>query len=172
MHRHWAVRPRPFNRIEDDVAERLVDGAARMPRGLANLLLEDFHGRATTVGQREAAFALRECHYVAAACGMSSPGDLETSAAMEAWALGVFHDLESVGLPGGYVNFLAPSDDDRVAAFYGDRTDELRRLKRRLDPTDIFRYATGRLAPACTERSMSGGDVPPNDSLADDVDLR
>ena len=43
-----------------------------------------------------------------------------------------------MSLPGGYPNFLAGDDPDRVAKSYGPNADRLIKAKRQYDPDNVF----------------------------------
>ena len=50
--------------------------------------------------------------------------------------------LESLASPfrgGAYVNFMMEEGDDRIRATYGKNYDRLARIKKRYDPTNLFR---------------------------------
>ena len=66
--------------------------------------------------------------------------DPETLAADRAWVRGNWDALRPLsGGSGGYVNFMAEADDDRVRASYGPaRYDRLARIKGVYDPGNVF----------------------------------
>ena len=45
---------------------------------------------------------------------------------------------------GGYPNVLGPNEGSRVRTFYGRAAQRLSDVKRRYDPSDLFRSNTGR----------------------------
>ena len=143
----WGARTRSLGRLDGAVVDTCLEGAETMPSLGARLFLHDFHGYASRVPLSETAFALRENHYVAAACGMSEPSDRDGEEIMRKWLDNVAGSLEKSAMPGGYVNFLAPSDTERVERFYGQAAERLRAIKLQVDPHDRFRSATARLRP-------------------------
>jgi FAD/FMN-containing dehydrogenase len=58
--------------------------------------------------------------------------------ACAAWARRAFDAMSPYSTGGSYVNFM-PLDDERARAAYGANYDRLARLKRRFDPTNLFR---------------------------------
>src|SRR3954469_13354453 len=72
---------------------------------------------------------------VSAACLTPEMLDADRAWVRDFWAAMRPH---SAG-PGGYVNFLADADQDRVRASYGkDKYDRLARIKAHWDPENIF----------------------------------
>jgi FAD/FMN-containing dehydrogenase len=64
----------------------------------------------------------------------------ETLANNQAWLTG-FHDaMERYTTPYCYQNFIDPSQPGYLDAYYGENLPRLREVKRRYDPTDLFRY--------------------------------
>lgn len=143
----WRGSTRTLRRLTGEVADRLVDGAATMPRPGSVLFLHDLHGYGARVAPEETAFATRGDHYVAAVAGWSEPGDHAGDAAVRDWAARVSERLAPFAEPGGYVNFLGPDESERVRLSYGATAGRLTAIKRRVDPHDLLRAATGRLGP-------------------------
>ena len=56
-----------------------------------------------------------------------------------AWVKDYFAAVAPHSQAGGYVNFASPDDQQRVADNYGTNYPRLREIKRRYDPTNLFR---------------------------------
>jgi FAD/FMN-containing dehydrogenase len=139
----WSGRTTTIARLDAPVIEALVEGAHAMPDECSRLFLHDCHGAPTRVGPEATAFPLRRNHYVAMAAGFAASDDEPGHRRQQTWAQDVGRTLAPSALPGGYVNFLAPSDSDRVAEFYGEALPRLTVLKHRVDPGHVFGSATG-----------------------------
>jgi len=96
------------------------------------------HGRASTVGADESAFANRGPAYSFAALALwFEPGE---AAAATAWIRDFFGEMSPVLASGVYANYLAGDESDaRVRAAYGRSWDRLVALKRKFDPENFFR---------------------------------
>jgi Berberine and berberine like len=95
-------------------------------------------GGAVTRGGDAAAFGDRSAQFVLNVIARS-PG-AEGFDANVAWARGTEQALAPVSRDGAYVNFMGDARDERLRASYGDATyDRLVALKRRYDPTNLFR---------------------------------
>ena len=58
---------------------------------------------------------------------------------MPRWARKVFEDAAPHATGSGHVNFLTEDESERVAASYGANYARLQALKRRFDPSNMFR---------------------------------
>jgi len=129
--------------VDGAFLERLDDGpidvlarAALAGRGFGSLLMGLSHGQAARIGMTDTAYPLR-------GTGLSSllsatwerPEDrgraerwvTEYGAALRPWARGA------------YVNYLGPSEPERVREVYGVNYLRLARVKARYDPANLFR---------------------------------
>ncbi len=145
--RAWAFDTRTFSQITAELARRLVDAASDMPLPGAVLFLHDFHGQAARVPQESAAFALRAPHFVAVIGAPWGTDDNDAGGRQRAWVARVRESLASLALPGGYPNFLAPWETDRVRDYFGESGATLAAIKARFDPHDLFRATVGRMLP-------------------------
>lgn len=145
---HWTFDTRLIARLTPDIVRRIIDLASAMPGPGCTIFFHDFHGRAASAAEADTAFRLRSDHFVMAATAFCLAGDDETAARQEAWIRLVATGMESLALPGGYINFLGPHEADRAEAFFGTNAARLRTLKRRYDPDDILQAVTGRFPSA------------------------
>jgi FAD/FMN-containing dehydrogenase len=129
-------------RLDGDLLAALASEAvAEDAAGHSFVMLEGLTGAGRTEPVGGAAFGQRAAAWNASALGIwESPED---DARGVAWARRVASLLEPASLSGGgYVNY-SPADEtgDRVRAAYGDeRWERLVAVKRRYDPTNVFRY--------------------------------
>ena len=145
--RYWAIDTRTLIRLTPEVCQALIEAAAKMPLPGNVLFLHDFHGHALKEPKAGSAFPLRQNHFVLFAAGSWDRDDKPAVANQQrTWIDFVSSNLTPFALPGGYINFLAPDDEKRVTEGYGDTAGSLKSLKRKYDPQDLLRYATGRLS--------------------------
>jgi FAD binding domain/Berberine and berberine like len=124
--------------LSDGLIEALLEHGAKMPSPLSQVHVHHLGGAVARVGEDDTAYSNRRASYaynLIATWEDASEDELHRSANRElAMALGPF----STG--GGYVNFLGDEDGARVRAAYGAaKFQRLARLKRRLDPQNLFR---------------------------------
>jgi len=144
--KYWAADTRILSRLTPEVSQALVEAASRMPLPGNILFLHDFHGRALEEPESGSAFPLRQNHFVSLAAGNWDANDNSAVADQQrAWIDYVSSSLAPLASHGGYVNFLGPADQERVKETYGHAVSALKSLKRRYDPKDFIRYATGRV---------------------------
>ncbi len=131
------VRELPDGLI-DEIVERYL---AHPPDGDGGLLIEPIHGAALRVPADATAFSRRDACFNVSALAIWD--DATQDDEHIAWARRTAAVLESHSTSGGgYLNYGAPDEPiERVRAAYGDTTFErLRRLKRRYDPGNLFRF--------------------------------
>ena len=152
--KRWDSETQNLERLDASTVEALVEAAERMPLPGTMLFLHDFHGAPARVAPGATAFPLRENHFVAGIISSWGPGQEREADVRRAWIRETAARLAPMAHPGGYVNFLPPDQGERVRLFYGAAAERLRRIKKRLDPEDVFQASTGRF-------QMSEGDTLP-----------
>ena len=144
--RHYHLPTRTLRRIDPRAAEFLVESARAMTASPhLSIVIHDAHGAIAQVAPDTTAFPLRDAHYVVQVVAGWHPSPEDDGERYRVWADGLCSALEDISLPGGYPNLLTPDETDRVRAFYGAAAERLLRVKRRVDPRDLFRSAIGRL---------------------------
>lgn len=98
-------------------------------------------GRIDAKRPTEMAFVHRGCSMISSIeLEWTEADSPETLTKNEAWLTG-FHDaMARYTTPYCYQNFIDPSQRDHLDAYYGENLPRLREVKRRYDPTDVFRY--------------------------------
>jgi FAD/FMN-containing dehydrogenase len=125
--------------MPDAVVEATVDAFGRVPSGHSVILIEAPHGQASRIPADSAAYAQRDARYNMSAMAIwESAGD---DVANVAWARDYAAALEPFAPAGGvYVNYAPDDPVEHVrAAFDAAKLDRLARLKRRYDPSNVFR---------------------------------
>jgi hypothetical protein len=99
--------------------------------------LEHVHGAVTRVQPEDSAFVHRgEGHSFAALALWADP---DGQAPATGWVRDFFAAMQPHLRSGVYSNYLADEGDARVRAAYGSAYDRLVGLKRRWDPSNLFR---------------------------------
>jgi FAD/FMN-containing dehydrogenase len=100
----------------------------------------EFKGAASRVPAEATAFGLRSDHAVVEILAtFVDRSDEEEEQRHRQWARATRQAFDPMALPGGYPNFLAGDDADRVAKSYGPNAGRLIVAKRHYDPDNIFR---------------------------------
>jgi hypothetical protein len=126
----------------------------------------EFKGAASRVPAEATAFGLRRDHVLVEILAnfADRSDDLEEQRHHQ-WVRATLQAFSGMALPGGYPNFLAGEDAERVAKSYGCNAQRLIKAKGYYDPDNVFCSAIplpgGR---ACNKRSHPAGFsmCPPN----------
>ena len=115
--------------------------AAAVSPGCA-LFTHEFKGAASRVPAEATAFGLRRNHVVVEILAtFVDRSDKEEEQRHRQWARATRQAFAPMALPGGYPNFLAGDEPDRVAKSYGPNAGRLIAAKRHYDPDNIFNSA-------------------------------
>lgn len=133
---YWKSRFLPH--LTDGAIRALAEAFARCPSPLSVIVLEHIHGAAARPQPEATAFAHRQAGFSMLVMSQwLDPGD---DAAGRAWARETHGALAPALAPGAYVNYLDTDDPgEAIVASYGANYPRLRELKRRYDPTNLFR---------------------------------
>jgi FAD/FMN-containing dehydrogenase len=128
-----------LSHLDDEVIVALVEHAERRPSPLTSLDVWALGGAFSRVPPTEAAFARRDAPFL---LGIEANWiDLAEDGANVAWAREVFRDMQRFSPGGVYLNFPGFGEEKEalVRAAYGRNYDRLAQVKRRYDPTNLFR---------------------------------
>jgi hypothetical protein len=100
-------------------------------------LLFPLDGACQRIASDATAFAYRDARF-ATVIGPSWPDPADSEPNM-AWGRAYYQALEAHSEEGGYVNFMSADDAGRVQANYRQNYERLVAIKRRYDPTNLFR---------------------------------
>jgi FAD/FMN-containing dehydrogenase len=135
---HNYMRSAYVEELTDAAITATVGRHQAVPSPHSEIHLHHFGGAVARVGDDHAAFGDRSGQYVLNVAGRSS--DAEGFDANVAWARGTTEALAPVSRAGAYVNFMGDAGDERLRASHGDaKYERLVALKRRYDPTNVFR---------------------------------
>lgn len=131
-----SVRTRFMERIGVEEAARMLDLLDQNDAPMRMVQVRVLGGAAARVPVEATAFAHRKSRIMAAFLAMGAPHALNRN---EAWVERCLR-ATGQGAAGAYVNFLAQEGANRIRDAYPDATwNRLRQVKRRYDPTNLFR---------------------------------
>ena len=124
--------------LSDEAIDTMAARFALCPSPMSAMVLEHIHGAATRVGVSDTAFPHRRDGYqLVIISEWVEPAD---NARNIAWARESYDAMRPYFASGRYVNYLGDDEgDDAVEAAYGQNYQRLRTLKRKYDPTNLFR---------------------------------
>jgi FAD/FMN-containing dehydrogenase len=126
--------------LTDEVLQAVARNAPRRSQPMSFTLIFPLSGGYCATADDATAFGgVREPGYVVsvqATCAAAVEMDRERD-----WVRSFWSDLARHATDvGGYVNFMAEYDSDRVRATYGRKYERLSRIKGRYDPENVFRH--------------------------------
>jgi FAD/FMN-containing dehydrogenase len=125
-----------FAALSDGLLDVVFDFAARLPSDASEIFFGQLGGATARVASDATAYPHRDAAFV-----MNVHTRWEDKAQDEAcvkWARELFEATAEHATGGVYVNFI-PDDEDRVRAAYGGNYDRLSELKKKYDPSNMFR---------------------------------
>jgi FAD/FMN-containing dehydrogenase len=124
--------------LDDEAIEAAVERHRAVPSPHSEIHLHHFGGAVARVGEEATAFGGRSAPYVLNVIARSpEAGGFDENVE---WARGTTAAFAPVSSAGAYTNFMGDAHDERLRATYGDeKYERLVALKRRYDPTNVFR---------------------------------
>jgi FAD/FMN-containing dehydrogenase len=134
----WYWRADFVDELTDDAIAIHLEHAAQLPTPQSTMHLYPIDGAAHRVADDDTAFAYRGARYGQVIVGVDP--DPANNERMIAWAKAYHDELHPHSAGGAYVNMMMHDEGpDRVRASYGDNYDRLVEVKRRYDPSNLFR---------------------------------
>src|SRR4051812_21044595 len=135
---HNYFRSAYVEELNDEAVVELVDRHAAVRSPHSEIHVHHFGGAVASVAADATAFGDRSAPYVLNVIARTRGA--EGYEANVTWARDTAQALAPVSRDGAYSNFMGDARDDRLKASYGDANYErLVALKRRYDPTNLFR---------------------------------
>ena len=125
-----------FDELSDDVAERHLEWAQRLPSMPSTMHLYPIDGAVHDVGGADTAFSYRDARWSEVIFGVDP--DPANAEAMREWCVGYWDATHPHSAGGAYVNFMMDEGQDRVRATYRGNYDRLAQVKARYDPDNVF----------------------------------
>ncbi|GLY66558.1 FAD-binding oxidoreductase [Amycolatopsis taiwanensis] len=120
---------------DEAIAAHLEHGPG-LPAVNSAVHIYPINGACHRVAPDATAFAYREANFATVIAGMwPDPADNDTAIR---WVRDYYHATAPHSEEGGYVNFMATDDQDRVRANYKGNFDRLVEVKKRYDPDNLF----------------------------------
>jgi hypothetical protein len=126
-----------FSRLSDGAIDCIIQYAGALPSAQCEIFVGAIGGRTTRVAPEAMAYSSRDANYV-----MNVHGRWESASEDErciAWAREFFKKSKPFASSGAYINFLTQDEADRIAFAYGATYKRLVELKKKYDPTNLFR---------------------------------
>lgn len=123
--------------LTDDAIDTLLGAYAKAPAASSLLVLQHVGGAVARVPKSATAYANRDVMYDC--FPISIWDDPSEDRRQVEWAREAWNALRPFSTGGVYVNNLGDEGEDRVRAAYGENYPRLQALKRKYDPTNVFR---------------------------------
>ena len=135
VQRYW--KSSFLKELGDDLLEIMIARSAKMLSPMSMVLFFHLHGAATRVDPNETAFGLRDDQWDYDV--ISQWMDTTESAGHIQWTLEFWSAVEPFASGDVYVNHLDAEEGTRIRAAYRHNYDRLVALKKKYDPTNLFR---------------------------------
>ena len=126
-----------FRELSDGLIDVIVDAARRIPDPQTEIAFAQLGGAINRVPNDATAYGHRDAQFVMNVHGRWS--DAAKDRECIGWARGLFEAAAPYSTGAVYVNFLTQDEQDRVRSAYGANYERLSALKRKYDPTNLFR---------------------------------
>ena len=126
-----------FTQLTDSTVDVIVDYASDLPSPQCEIFIATIGSQTARVAPEAMAYSSRDANYV-----MNVHARWESAGEDEkciGWARDFFAKSKPFASGGAYVNFLTEDEADRVAFVYGSTYERLVDLKKKYDPTNLFR---------------------------------
>ncbi|MET0526464.1 MAG: FAD-binding oxidoreductase [Nocardioides sp.] len=124
--------------LTDDAIAAHVEHGTQVPAMSSTMHIYPINGACHRVDAGSTPFAYRDANFATVIAGMWP--DAADDEANTAWVRGYYDAIAPHSEEGGYINFMADDDQDRIRANYRDNYDRLVEIKRRYDPGNLFRH--------------------------------
>jgi FAD/FMN-containing dehydrogenase len=124
--------------LTDEAIAAHVEHGSRVPEMTSTMHIYPINGACNRVPADATAFAYRDAAFATVIAGMWP--DAENDERNIAWVRDYYDAIAPHSEEGGYINFMAGDDQDRIRANYRGNYDRLQQLKAKLDPGNVFRH--------------------------------
>jgi hypothetical protein len=132
--------------LSDEALKTIAEHAVNVPSPSSMVMIENYHGAYSRVGQAETPYSNRDAHYnllILASWGEQAETDRNV-----AWARGLYEAMQPYFGGEAFPNLMGQDEQaDRVKDAYGVNYARLAEIKKRYDPTNFFRLNLN-IAPA------------------------
>jgi FAD/FMN-containing dehydrogenase len=143
LQHYWKAN---FNKeLTDDAITAHLEHGPKLPAVNSTVHIYPINGACHRVAADATAFAYRDATFATVIAGMwPDPAENEDNTA---WVRDYYDATAPHSEVGGYINFMAEDDQDRIRANYRGNYDRLAEIKRAYDPDNLFRHNQN-IAPA------------------------
>lgn len=131
--------------LTDEAIDAHVEHGSKVPAMTSTMHIYPINGACHRVESDATAFAYRDASFATVIAGMWP--DAEDDEQNTAWVRGYYDAIAPHSQEGGYINFMAEDDQDRIRQNYRGNYDRLQQVKRTYDPDNLFRHNQN-IAPA------------------------
>lgn len=135
MHEYW--RADFFNDFSDESIAAHVEHFAKVPTVFSGTFIFPIDGAAGRVAPDATAFSYRDARFAEVINGIDPDPGLADP--LKAWVIESWEAVHPHSAGGAYVNFIPDEGQERVQASYRDNYARLAQVKKRYDPTNLFR---------------------------------
>lgn len=126
-----------FSQLSDGAIDAIIEYAGTLPSPHCEIFVGTIGGQTARVAPEAMAYSSRDALYV-----MNVHARWESAAEDErciAWAREFFARSQPFASGGAYINFLTQDESDRIEFAYGATYQRLVEIKKKYDPTNLFR---------------------------------
>jgi FAD/FMN-containing dehydrogenase len=134
LHHYWKANF--VKELTDEAIEAHLEHGPKVPAVNATVHIYPINGACHRVAADATAFAYRDATFATVIAGMW-PDPAQNDANI-AWVRDFYEATAPHSEEGGYVNFMAADDQDRIKVNYRDNYDRLVEVKRAYDPDNLF----------------------------------
>jgi len=133
----WYWKADFVRELSDEAIALHTKHGAELPTMHSTMHLYPINGAARRVKNNATAWRYRDAVWAQVMVGVDpDPANKER---ISAWARDYWTALHPYSAGGAYVNFMMDEGDERIRATYGRNYDRLAKVKKRYDPTNLFR---------------------------------
>ena len=136
MQHYWKANF--VNELTDEAIEAHLEHGPKVPVVNSTVHIYPINGACHRVPSDATAFAYRDATFATVIAGMWP--DPSQNEANTQWVRDYYDATAPLSEEGGYVNFMAEDDQDRIRANYKGNYDRLVEVKRKYDPDNLFRH--------------------------------
>ncbi|MBE0594134.1 MAG: FAD-binding oxidoreductase [Gemmatimonadales bacterium] len=126
-----------FLALEDGLLDTLVEYVGTLPDPQCEIFIAQMGGATNRVAADDTAYRHRDAQFVMNVHGRWDSAKNDDRCI--SWCRSLFDAASPYATGGVYVNFMTEEEDERVQAAYGASYQRLVELKRKFDPTNLFR---------------------------------
>jgi FAD/FMN-containing dehydrogenase len=141
----WYWKADFVRKLGDEAIALHVEYGAMLPTMHSTMHLYPINGKAGSINNGATPWSYRNATWAGVILGVDpSPANKEK---ISSWAKDYWTALHPYSAGGAYVNFMMEEGEDRIRATYGKNYNRLAKIKKRYDPTNLFRVNQN-IAPA------------------------